>query len=217
MAFVGISANLTSAVRNQIHTMRNAELNATIGETTSRIPITVTGNERWFIEKVWLNKLNLLSEIPSEWLAKFEAVDFHFSGPDFKLDCRAEGNFKLPPIYRGSYPDVYVTFNVGDDMPVDIINEHIIKAKQRSEILQRWEKVAKQVYDFLDNCKSLNEALKLWPDLKLYIPNEFIARVERKAAKAEKSESSAASILAGINTEEIHAAAVIARMSGANV
>jgi len=59
--------------------------------------------------------------------------------------------------------------------------------------------------------------LKLWPDLKLYIPNEFIARVERKAAKAEKSESSAASILAGINTEEIHAAAVIARMSGANV
>jgi len=51
----------------------------------------------------------------------------------------------------------------------------------------------------------------------VYIPSEFIDRVERKSAKGERTESTAAAFLATINTEEVQAAAVIARISGASI
>lgn len=218
MAFVGISGSLCTEVRSKIRTMRDKEIVYTVGEFQTRAPISVTGNESWFVKKVWQNKMHLISEMPSEWLAnKFEAIDFHFSGPGFTLTCRSTDPLKLPPMYRNNYPDVYVTFQEGEEMPLSVINEHIQKAKQRTEITDRWKKIENQVNQFLENCKSLNEAIKLWPDLKLYIPAEYIERLERKAAKAEKVQSNAAAVLAGINTEEIQAAAVIARISGAGV
>ncbi len=217
MAFVGISQNLVNEVRDHIRYMRDHELSASLGQEPSRITLDVTGNERWFVQKVWENKQHLISEMPASWLHKNTAVDFHFSGPDFKLQCRSEKEVLLPPQYRSGYPDVYVHFEEGEEMPTELINDHVSRAKMRTEISERWRKVETQVREFLNNCKSLNEALKLWPDLKVYIPDEFIDRVERKAAKGEKTQSNAAAFLSTINTEEVQAAAVIARMSGANV
>jgi len=174
MAFVGISQNLVNEVRDHIRYMRDHELSASLGQEPSRITLAITGNERWFIEKVWENKQHLISEMPASWLHKNTAVDFHFSGPDFKLQCRSEKEVLLPPQYRSGYPDVYVHFEEGEEMPTELINDHVSKAKMRTEIAERWRKVETQVREFLNNCKSLNEALKLWPDLKVYIPDEYV-------------------------------------------
>jgi hypothetical protein len=58
----------------------------------------------------------------------------------------------------------------------------------------------------------LNEALKLWPALALYISDNYINRVNENASRS-KTVSKAADILASIKTDEITAAAVSVKLT----
>jgi hypothetical protein len=86
-----------------------------------------------------------------------------------------------------------------------------------NEIDTRWEIVRHKVTEFLRACKSANEAIKLWPDVKTYFDVEDVKRLEVKHGRLGNKDSAAAEALAGIDTSEIMSAAVIARLSGAQV
>jgi hypothetical protein len=82
------------------------------------------------------------------------------------------------------------------------------------DIAQRWDKVDKEILGFLGKCKSVNEALKLWPQIEMYIPTEFINRVNEKHEKSSKGPSAAAAALKDMDTDHLTTAAVISRMTG---
>ena len=65
---------------------------------------------------------------------------------------------------------------------------------------------------FLEACKSLNEGLKLWPDLKYYIPEQYLKKVAEKVEK-KKRPSEALDALKEIDVDQIVANAVMARMA----
>jgi hypothetical protein len=86
----------------------------------------------------------------------------------------------------------------------------------RHECETRWESIDKKVALFLDNCKSLNEALKLWPDLAHYVPQEYIDKVNEKTEKKKSGPSEAAlEALKAIDTDVVAQSNVLARMAGA--
>jgi hypothetical protein len=58
----------------------------------------------------------------------------------------------------------------------------------------------------------LNEALKLWPALALYIADEYIARVNN-SPKREKMASKAEEIMASISIDQLTAAAVASKLT----
>jgi hypothetical protein len=88
----------------------------------------------------------------------------------------------------------------------------------KHQVASKWSQIKDKVITFFRSCKSVNEAIKLWPDVRMYIPTEYMERVERKAARGPGSgPSDAMSVLATMNLEEIQAAAVVARLSGAKV
>jgi hypothetical protein len=80
------------------------------------------------------------------------------------------------------------------------------------ELNVKWADIKEQVIKFLRSAKSLNEALKLWPALALYISDSYISRVNDKVSRGA-TVSKAAEILAQIETDNITAAAVSAKMS----
>jgi hypothetical protein len=223
MAFVGISQQLKADVRGKISNMQYAEVNS-LGPDPKN-SFTATGTESWFLEKVWGEHLPLRNLMPDSWCtARSEVFDLHiklnWDGTesslrqyDFYIRMRSTG-IKLPPVYMRN-SDIYVGFTPSEQLPPELqtVSQYITQVK---EINARWNNVQSKVSDFLGHCKSLNEALKLWPDLKMYIPTEYITRVEKKTERSSER-SSAADVLATINTDEIAAAAVIARMSGAAV
>lgn len=221
MAFVGITAQMCNEVRNKIQDMSRAEI-AQLGESPAQ-SIQITGDEPWLKDMVWEGHANLIEVLPPKWLHKPESADLYFyatlsTGKEKHIAnkrMRDFDKFPLPPIYRNSnYPIVSVYF--GDNVP-EVFKDTVVFMEKRSEIEQRWQKVMDNVGKFLQNCKSLNEALKLWPDLRIYIPQHYIDRVNKKSERKEKQESNAAAVLAEIDTNEIHASAVIARMSGAQI
>jgi hypothetical protein len=81
----------------------------------------------------------------------------------------------------------------------------------------RWDEVANQVAKFLETCKSANEAIKLWPDVARYLPQDVLDKVALKTEKVTKMESAAIAALRAMDMDSINASNVLARMAGATV
>jgi hypothetical protein len=210
--------------------MERAE-QSTLG-TNPKEAVTITGTEDWFVNIVWGKHINFLNTLPEEWYAYPEQIDLNVKFDwDGQIDSLPKDSIyirrikvaskkaiKLPPHMQAYYGSstLCLGFKPGDEVPevLQAVKEYALKEK---EISDRWDKIMSQVREFLENCKSLNEALKLWPDLRVYIPNDYLERVEKKAQRSGSSTSSAAEVLAKIDTQEVQAAAVIARLSGASV
>ena len=82
------------------------------------------------------------------------------------------------------------------------------------EVVDRWGAVTKQVTDFLQACKSLNEAIKLWPDVVRYIPKQHMDRLQIKTEKVERT-NTALDALRKLDLDAIQSSNVLARMAGA--
>jgi len=88
-------------------------------------------------------------------------------------------------------------------------------ANVNHETETRWQKIRVQVLEFLGSCKSLNEALKLWPDLRRYVGAEYLARIDQKQEKEKRDPSAAIAKLKAMDLETIAASTVTARLAGA--
>lgn len=213
MAYVAISSGLRDNVRRIINTMEEAEHKA-LGENPE---VYIDEHSTWFIDRAWGEHIHLKNAIPREW----KSSDTYRA---WVTIIGGAGMFEVSFTYRNErvlyvYPPNHKTSNIADiniddpDVPQEVRTkfEHLML---KAEVTQRWDAVRGQVMDFLQNCKSLNEAIKLWPDLEHYIPKEYMTRMLAKNERS-KSESKALEILSGIDTQSVMAAAVMARMASA--
>lgn len=212
MAYVAINPAFLSRVEAKIQSMCEAEIK-TLGE----MPIPqLTDKSEFFLDNVWGEHKHLYALMPSEYKNNFGEWRIVI-----KLDEAQQFNVTLPTKHmKDAYPPNYSWYNhrevdANPEKYPEIVPlvEHL---KARAEINVRWTNVDNKVIDFLKECKSLNEAIKLWPDLKVYIDEADMKRLDVKHAKSDRA-SKAAEVLAGMDTDELMGAAVIARLSGAEV
>jgi hypothetical protein len=94
-----------------------------------------------------------------------------------------------------------------------------------AEIRGRWLKVYEQVTAFLKANTTLNKALELWPDVRVYIPEEYLERVARKTERTatgtpvprvKPSEQEALEALKAVDTTLALSSAVSARLVSAS-
>jgi hypothetical protein len=204
MAYVAISKELESAVLDGIRAMSRKEF-ATIGEVPK-----LKGTEPFVEAALWGAHVHLKGQIPAEWKRRADRVVLEVKFPEytFRWTSFLEAQQEAPPMFDlYSPPQVSVAY----DNP-EVAHIATVVSNQR-DAQNRWSAVEKQVLQFLRNCKSLNEGLKLWPDLRMYIPPSYLKRVERKVERSKSESNAAVDALKSMNTEEIVAAAVIARMS----
>lgn len=203
MAYVAISTELQHAVRDGIKAMARKEL-----ETIGEVP-KLKGTEPFIEEAHWGSYAHLRGQIPKEWKREASTIFLRVEFPDgtWQEPIGFVAAQDTPPTYS---PYSYAKATVHADHP-DIAHIAAVISNRR-DAQKRWKEVEEQVMAFLLKCKSLNEGLKLWPDLRMYIPKHYLDRVERKVDRPKEA-SGAADVLKSIDTNQIVAAAVIARMS----
>jgi hypothetical protein len=123
---------------------------------------------------------------------------------------RYSDQLMAPPGTSSYRHDIGIPVNT---CPIPQAEDYLKWSKEMATIEMRWGKVREQIVAFLKSCKSLNQALKLWPDVRIYIPDEFIKRAERKVER-EVTMSRAANALANVDTDAAISAAMTARMMG---
>jgi hypothetical protein len=139
----------------------------------------------------WGEHLHLKSLMPSTWLEPLSTYggDAHLrltvtEGDKYhSVDIKVQGDTKsvtVPPRCTTSH-----RFTVPSDICPEIKGFYDLKVRETA-LIEKWSKIRSDIRAFLDSAKSLNAALKAWPGLQAFIPDEYLERintkVERKAS-----------------------------------
>lgn len=219
MAYVALSRTLLGEVNNNIKSMKAKELDSMEEDPILAYVRDQAGKplELWLEEALWEGHLHLKSVLPSSWIVKTEELRLNIevdgSSSSAKLLAQHGTKIEIPPIHSGNYYHaVKIKLDKSKEYTQPLFLAVIAYQTKRKEIVNRWESVTSAVSDFLNKCKSLNQAIKLWPGISLYIPQEYIDKVNEKIERKNK-DAEATDSLKSIDTDAIEAAAVIARLS----
>lgn len=223
MATVYITKELINRVSSRISTMRFAERRADLPNFDKNILVDAS---HLFNIGCWgVQHVNLINVIPKEWLSRVEDSNITING---KLDdgrtlattARFNGMKSAYCRPRDSYyakSDSELTVDYIRSLPEDTVG--------RAELLQRWdeaviamdidakwEKVDADIKEFLKKCKSLNEAVKLFPNVTMYIHSEDMERLNRKVERVSQRKL----IVESYDTDGLTAAAIAAKLAEAS-
>lgn len=209
MAYVALNPSFIERVQAKIGHMCGAEIK-TLG---AQPEIYVTEKSDFFLDNVWGEHKHLHALMPSGFKNNFNEwrITISINEAQFAISINTMH-------MKDCYPPNYTWYNHHATEKLDYpeVAPLLTYLRAKAEILDRWESVEEKVIGFLKECKSLNEAVKLWPDVVIYVDPDDVKRLEAKREKAETT-SRAAEALAALNTDELMGAAVIARLSGADV
>lgn len=216
MAYVAISNNLISSTQNNIIAMRDKE-KATVPAPPERI--NALNKDANLELLIWGNHLHLRDQMPNEWKKTYNRINARIQyewapekSSSFDFVFESVDPIEVPRSDENSY--------YGHNIHVPETS-HLLPQQARAAIEfqkfcrqtdDKWSDIKKQVSDFLRAAKSLNEALKLWPALSLYISDEYIDRVNNNP-KREKMASKAEEIMASISIDDLTAAAVASKLT----
>lgn len=224
MAYVAITKELINRVEGIIKSMRNSEVSSTCPELNKDYAIDAS---HIYNLSVWgAEHVHLMADIPKEWMAKQDTAYINIVGElrveDLVLNIKKQVRFNgMSMAYARPSPD-YWNRTTGE-IHIDAIRalheltpgrteciERFMDACTEAEIDAKWKKVTKDITEFLKKCKSLNEAIKLLPNLRMYLAREDIERLEKKVERAPRKE-----LTADLDVGGITAAAVAARLMSA--
>lgn len=224
MAYVSISKDLTDSIRSTIHGLRDAELNSMASlEKFDEAVRTNTDFHTTIVNNLWAEELDL-----RERLTKHNrTLDVHLEIKAFYDTAAGTRSINRTIVlsklavpcfvkFKQSWGDAYLQLHVdAADYEVLAPLRDILVA--RDECIQRWAAVEKQVLAFIEKCKSLNEAVKLWPDLRRYVNREYTGRLDKKVERTRPEQSEAAAALKALDVDLVNSSVVLARMAGAKV
>lgn len=225
MAYVAITDELINRVEGRIKTMRNNEVFSTCPQLGKDYAIDAS---HIFNLSVWEREhLHLLGSIPKDWLAKIENSHVNVVG-DHYVDGVHVASIKKPIRFNGlttayARPSKDYWNRQSGEIHIDELRalpdftpgraeciECFMDACTEAEIDAKWEKVRSDLVGFMRKCKSLNEAVKLLPTLRMYIDPKDIERLEKKVERAPRKE-----LTEGVDAEGMTAAAAAARLMSA--
>lgn len=220
MATVYITQELQNKIHNRIMKMRDQEVHIEVPDNDKALVMDAT---ELLMQMAWGDYRHVFAQLPKEWLKHSKTQDFNVitnvdhEGTENKYCVSIAGltnYYEIPTSDRWSAPRPSCTKQwletrlhlVGTQ---DILDQ-LAQKETRTAIHEKWQKVDNDIKAFLNKCKSLNEALRLWPALKMYVPTEYIERVEYKVERRKRETE----ILESVDIGELTAAAIAAKLSG---
>lgn len=223
MATVYITKELITRVQSVIEKMRMAERASDLPNIDKNIQVDASQLYNigcWGAEHVHLKDI-----IPKDWMS--EVTDAEVSvrgviedGQELKMRVRFTG---MTMAYTRPSKDYWNKSN--SELTIEQLRALPEEMPGRSELLARWDdavlefalnarwkKVSDDISNFLKKCKSLNEAVKLFPGVRMYIDREDIERLDRKIDRASQRKQ----IVASVDTEGLTAAAIAAKLAQAS-
>lgn len=233
MALVRISKQLISEVEQRIGQLRNAEVNE-FPQPAFEVPSKPgDGAEPLATQILWGEHLHLKSLMPSDWVKNANRPQFstlythddgfnertayvQFTGasvavpPGTNVGWNSTIEVKVPyEIVQEAFADEEHRFHTVATRLMAIVNHE----KHARKVGKAWQARQQQIVMFLNKCKSLNEAIKLWPEIKLYVPQSYIDTVETPVVRPQNVVRKEKA-LENVDTEGLTAAAIAARLAG---
>ena len=220
MAYVRKTQTLVDDVANTVNSMMHAELgklkkanDVSIGTDLHRDIAELYSKEAWKLAP------DIKDKMPEAWCKLTDSVEIKFVNGDDYNNIRTQIGFpdndklKLPPTYN-KYHD---RLELEESSCTALVKEWLVKQhaldSQRSQTRDMFNGIAEQLTKFLNRHASLNTAIKEMPELKLYVPDEYIARLEQKSAPRTQTQTQSVVEDLDIDVDNITRLAVAHRMT----
>lgn len=220
MALVRISQNLVDVVTNRIIGLQTNEIETHHKRANPAADAAIVNEVLTLAERhAWGDHIHLKPMIPSAWLKKEPSIDSVISYPAAEgiLGRYPEIKFQvavtLPPGTSTGYQYYQYNFSIEQLTPESAEKVRAYFTEQEA-IRTKFESVKNQVAKFLHSCKSLNDAVKKYPDILLYVPQEYKDRLERKVERGARGEKDEDSSVPEIDRALITSIGVIGAITG---
>ena len=218
MATVKITQDLLSRTRKVIDRMSENEVK-TFAPTYDQ-DVRADASHLYHLCTWGEENVPLVNQIPREWLSPIESATVYVEceGYESPLMVHVSG---LSRAFRRPHPDRWggniapkCTEQFLQDLPAhmtgrDEILKQVDVAKTAHAIRSKWKKIAEDIESFLDTCSTLNEAIKLFPNIRMYINRDDLERHDRKVERSVKRKE----IVENLDMDSLTAAAVASRLS----
>jgi hypothetical protein len=206
MAYVPISDRLRHDIRYNIRQMADKELNSINQPPYPDITAAMVE------AKAWGEHYHLKPLMPEAWKSKNGRDGVHLYGFNAEGKRIMSHYQYFPPGTIEFPPRCRTEFNFGiPELPSLVFWEEYQKQKQ--EVANRWDNINTSIVNYLDTCKSLNDALKHMEELQYYVPQHYLDKVALKLERTKK-ESGAKEKAAEIDKDALVAGVIAARLAG---
>jgi len=142
----------------------------------------------------WGQHVALKDLMPPEWLETIASygsehllrLTIEEGEKCYCIDVKLQGDaksLKVPPRCSSGH-----RFGVPADICPEIRGFFDNKVKE-TELNNKWQKIKRDIKAFLESAKSLNSALKAWPGLRAFIPDQYLQRVDAKVERKASTEA----------------------------
>ena len=176
-----------------------------------------------FTDFTWKSAPQLQAQMPDEWCARKRTVTLYVNrgGVSEKYVHRFEsGNnfkFKLSPEYADdSWPDISMELEDLTPQAQEWVASSTSRETKRREIQDQFTLIRTQLSTFMTQHASLNAALTDMPELEMYVPAKYMAKVAAKSEPRTKVQPRSVSEELNIDVDALAAAAITHRMTTAN-
>jgi hypothetical protein len=158
-------------------------------------------------------------KLPDDWCGTPHRVDVLVcdTNADAVARCYVENTLanpiRLSPEFKGdAYPNITVSTAELTGAAKSWVNELSSNTAKRTEIRDQFILVEVQLVNFMDQHASLNAALTEMPELEMYVPDKYVAKVRAKSEPRAKVERPTNVQDLNIDVDALAAAAITHRM-----
>lgn len=220
MATVIVTKDLRRRVLGRIQNMRTKEQFAICPKVGTNISVDAS---HLFNLLSWGKHYHLMSLIPQEgdWLHTPNAMTLRVDAVG-GISCRINivgltSARARPTTNRYTYNDVQISLEDLRALPEETVGrtealEYFDSFVEHQAIALRWGKIESDVDGFLQKCRSVNEGVKLFPNLRMYLHPDDIDRLDtvKTGSKAKERED----IVASLDVAELTSAAISVKLMG---
>ncbi len=221
MSYIRRTQQLVEDVADNVDAMRNDELRKVHKYEDVDIGTPLHNEIRRVVENVlWEKAPELKDKMPDEWCKHEDVLTtiFRLEGGlhtvKYTLEVPTDAKIKMPPnTSRWDVPDV-----TGKHM-TPLVKEWATKRlavdTQRVETTDLFGSIKQQLKDFLYSHASLNTAVKEMPELEMYVPQEYLDKLNEKTVRSKKPTVNDEDKVT-VDVEALTRAAVAHRMTSSN-
>jgi len=170
------------------------------------------------VDKTWAAAPDLKGKLPDDWCGTPRRVDVILRDTNdcvaarFGIENTVANPIRLSPEYASNYPDVYVYTADLTGAAKTWVNAMAGNQEKRRAVKDQFEVVENQLSAFTQQHASLNAMLTEMPELEMYVPDKYMAKVRAKSEPRAKVERPTNVEDLNIDVDALAAAAITHRM-----
>ena len=192
--YVRKTQTLITDIEHEVYKMQQSAISKLTSENNVEIGTPLHAEIKTAIENtLWQLAPDLKDKMPKEWLSDETHVMVDFPSDEhrtvrYNFGSQTGDELKIPPHFR-RWDDIHISQKYWTPLIQEWLSSQHNAEVERQKIVDSYHTISSQLTSFMAKHASLNTALKEMPELELYVPDEYIEKVNKKENRIKATPS----------------------------